>query len=416
MKKAFYLKTNRRERWAIQNLSRWLDVAYLMNADCYIVCDNDELKKQIEDELLLYSNPIFIKSIKNDELKYVVDRITTKNWENAAYAHLTTFYDAKEKGYTCFWNIDADDTRMLVTVDKITQILLSAELVARNKNVNCFSLDMWTSATNGAFWSFGITYTDNNVDWLRILKERCDDDKFTKTGIGGEKNIDNFFTYLKNVGICKNETFYVDNMKFIHYSTDFIEKPFGSGFFHWRNGKLIFPIIYYGLGIDKYGCYEIASDIIKLDIIVKDSEGTEIMAYYAHDGGINDLGEYYCIDSVVNSEIASKKNAVFLNKHGFSEANSPVIVCFGAGNAFKRNINKIKALYDVKYVCDNDETKWGQEICGVNCISPSKLAEFTKVLVIFTVMNRRSTISIEGQLENLNISYDYMDSWFRGIE
>jgi hypothetical protein len=108
-RKAMYLKVNRCEEYAIKNLSRWIDAAYLIDADCYIICDNEELESKIREKILFYTDVIFLKSINSEQLDYIVNNIANRNWINAAYAHLTTFLHARDKCWG-FWNIDAGDT------------------------------------------------------------------------------------------------------------------------------------------------------------------------------------------------------------------------------------------------------------------------------------------------------------------
>lgn len=414
-KKAFYLKINRKENYAIKNLSRWIDAAYLMDADCYIVCDNDEVKQKIESDLPLYSDPVFIQSNKCKELEYIVDIIANRNWKNTAYAHLSTFWDAQVRGYEYFWNIDADDTRLCVTIDKMVQILISAENCAKEDGIDCFSLDMWNSETGGRHWSFGVTYVNGKRDWITLLYDRCGDQEYKEMDNEGNQNVDWFFTYLKNKHLAKNESFYVENMKFIHYSNDFVEKPIASGLFHWKNGKLIYPFMYYGFGMNDFGCFDIAECVYRLDIIVEDYEATEILAYYAREG--KDISRYYEVSHIINKKICNLKNEVFLRKHGYSKDNLPEIICFGAGNALDKNFEKIKELYDLKMVCDNDESKWGKEIRpGIRCISPKQLTEHRNAIVVILVYSRSSVAQIEKQLQGMSIDYDYMDNWFLGVE
>lgn len=414
-RKAFYLKINREENYAIKNLSRWIDAAFLLDADCYIVCDSSEVKKKIEYDVPLYSSPIFIESNKCSEIAYIVDKIANRNWKNVAYAHLTTFWDARERGYKEFWNIDADDTRMCVTIDKMAHILAVAEECAKREDIDCFSLDMWNSETEGKHWSFGVTYVNSEIDWFMLLRDKCEDREYREMDNEGNQNVDWFFTYLKNQKLCKNESFYIENMKFVHYSNDFVEKPIASGLFHWKDGKLIYPFMYYGFGMQELGSFDIAEGVYCLDVTVDDYEGTEILAYYAREG--KDISRYYDVSHVVNKRICALKNEVFLNKHGYSNDNRPEIICFGAGNALDKNISKIKELCNLKLVCDNDESKWGKEIReGITCISPKQLKDYRNAIVVILVYSRNSVVQIEKQLQELGIDYDYMDNWFLGVE
>lgn len=412
---AFYLKVNRIEDFAIKNLSRWIDASYLMDADCYIICDNEDLKKKILKSLLIYSEIYFMESETNADLKYIVDHIANRNWKNAAYAHLTSFWDAKKRNYKYFWNVDADDTRMCVSIDRMVEILKTAEDFAKKEKIGCFSLDMWRSETHGKHWSFGVTFVDNQIDWLTLCKNKCIEQQYQEMDNEGNQNVDWFFTYLKNCNAQKIETFYVENMRFLHYSQDFIEKPIASGMYHWTNGKLIYPFLYYGFGIREIGMFDIASDVVRLDVGIEDEEAQMSLTYSAREG--KDLSDYYRVEQLINSQVCQKKSEVFMKKHGFNEISAPEIICFGAGNALEKNLNKIRKLCDLKYVCDNDENKWGKEIVeGVTCISPGQLSGKKNVMVIILVYSRNCVNQIADQLEKMNIKYDLMENWFACVE
>ncbi len=411
---AFYLKINRQEDFALKNLSRWIDVSFLMRADCIIVCDSEELRKRIQNHLLIYSDIRYIKSEKTGPLSYIVDHIANRNWVNASYAHLTTFWHANGK-YKKFWNIDADDTRFCVSIKRQAEILKCAQEYAQANDIDCFSLDMWRSETLGRHWSFGVTYVNGDYDWIGLCKERCNDQAYFDMDKEGNQNVDWFFTYLSECSGRRIETFYFENLKYIHYSNDFFEKPVGSGMYHWKNGKLIYPLMYYGLGIKALGEYEIPDDIIRFDVGIQDYEASEILAFYAREG--KDLSGFYNIDYIADKRLCSKKFDAFKEKHGYKKVDEPQIICFGAGNALEKNLAKIKYIYDLRYVCDNDSSKWGKEIIeGVTCISPEELSAMKETIVIILVYSRRIVQQIEDQLKNMSVEYDFMDNFFACIE
>lgn len=147
MKKAIYLKTNRTEDFAYQNMERWLEIASLMDADCYILCDKEDIINQLEGKFLLLEGVQFIRSIKSEELKAIVDNIAVESWHNAAYAHLTTFVHAGQTGYDAFWNIDADDTQFCLSAERTLEALEKTEQYAIQEGIDCFSLDMWRTKT-----------------------------------------------------------------------------------------------------------------------------------------------------------------------------------------------------------------------------------------------------------------------------
>ena len=209
----FYLKVNRVEGYTLRNLRHWLRIvdAYGINTFYYIICDNENLKKRILDEFSHEYPDMekrFLQSRFDEELKYITDRVTDQRWEKAGYAHLTTFMHAKELGHVRFWNIDADDTRFCLSADRCKQLLIAAEDYAIENNIDCFSLDMHTSIIgSGRHWSFGITYTNNQVDWLNLMTQHCGDDLSVEDPCC---NVDRYFRYIRNnVPDVRVESFYV---------------------------------------------------------------------------------------------------------------------------------------------------------------------------------------------------------------
>lgn len=412
--KAFYLKINRGEEFAFKNLSRWIDVSYLLGADCYIICDDEEIEKMVHTKLLLYRDIVFIKSERHGAIYDIVENIANRNWKNAAYAHLTSFAHSYEN-YSYFWNIDADDTRFCVSIDRMAQILLDVQNYAEKNQIDCFSLDMWRSETRGKHWSFGVSYINGGINWIGLCKQRCRDEGYLQLDTEGNRNIDWFFTYLKQCTERKIETFYVENLKFIHYTTDFFEKPIGAGLYHWGKGKLTYPLVEYGAGIKELGSYPIARDVRKIDVGLTDKEASEVIAYYAREG--KDLGSFYDIHNLVNKKLIELKFERFLKDHGYEKGFLPEIICFGAGNALKKNVKKIEKIYPVKRVCDNDPKKWGEEILkGIRCISPDKLRENDKAIVIVFVYSVGATKQIETQLQALGAQYDSMNRFLLCVE
>ena len=412
--KAFYLKINRKEEYALKNLSIWIDVSYLMQADCFVICDDEEIKKTVCDNLLLYRDIEFIRSEQNDSIQYIVGNIANRNWINAAYAHLTSFFHAYGR-YQHFWNIDADDTRFCVSINRIVEILNAVEDLAETNNYDCLSLDMWRSETYGKHWSFGVTYINGQNDWIQLCIKKCTDEKYFLMDKEGNQNIDWFFTYLKEFTEQKIETFYVENLKFIHYSNDFFEKPIGSGMYHWKNGFLTYPLAEYGFGINEIGRYEISKDIHRLDIHIQDEETAGTLAYYAREG--KDLSRFYNVESLINEQVTALKYETFLNKHGYRKEDSPEIICFGAGNALEKNIKKIRKIYPLKTVCDNNPDKWGKELLeGIKCISPSELKEKEKVIVIILVYSKGCAKQIESHLQEMELEYDSMNNFLLCVE
>ncbi|MEZ3464298.1 MAG: FkbM family methyltransferase [Lachnospiraceae bacterium] len=69
-----------------------------------------------------------------------------------------------------------------------------------------------------------------------------------------------------------------------------------------------------------------------------------------------------------------------------------VVVAFGLGKFFRDTYERLFQMVDVKYVCDNDSTKWGKEFYGKKCISPSELSQIENVFVIIVMGDCRSVM------------------------
>ncbi len=277
----FYLKINRNELYTFRNLQHWIRIIECMpDSRGYILCDNNELKEAVLNKVEFPKDAVaFMESCKDSsETEYIVSNITNALWRNAGYAHISTFSHAKENRYPYFWNIDADDTCICLSPKRACEMLSKVEMYAREEKVNIFSLDMWPTRTKGYHWSFGVSFVDNTVDWFGIMKEHCQDAAFKA---GQIENVDGYFTCLKNRTALNIETFYAENLKFVHYSDDFLKRPDASGFFHWRDGKLILPILKYCFGIDSIGTLGIADGVIGIDMGITDKETTDFLLDYA---------------------------------------------------------------------------------------------------------------------------------------
>ncbi len=76
-----------------------------------------------------------------------------------------------------------------------------------------------------------------------------------------------FFTYVRKVSnTVRLETFYPENMYFIHYSKDFLLLCIYSGVYYWHEGKLYSPILKDVLKLEDFADGEsIAKDVKKFD-------------------------------------------------------------------------------------------------------------------------------------------------------
>lgn len=77
-----------------------------------------------------------------------------------------------------------------------------------------------------------------------------------------------------------------------------------------------------------------------------------------------------------------------------------VVVSFGLGKFFKDTRERLFRMVDVKYVCDNDSTKWGEDFYGKKCISPLELSKIDNVFVIIVLGDCRAVMK---QLQDMGV-------------
>lgn len=89
------------------------------------------------------------------------------------------------------------------------------------------------------------------------------------------------------------------------------------------------------------------------------------------------------------------------------------VVIWGTGQSFRKNIFEICTYCSVRYVCDNDSSKWGQEIVpGIICISPKQLSTMEDIFVVIAVDDRRPAFQIANQLLDMGVStFDLIYNW-----
>lgn len=283
----FYLKVNRNSDYAIRNLQTWLSVCELYeNSHCYVLCDNDALSQRISQECV-GEGELFeiIASYRRPEDYSLIQHMANKRWLNAGLAHLTTFLHAAENQFSEFWNIDADDTRLCLSKERIKEALDVTNKYALDHHIDLFSLDMWRSRSEGYHWSFGIAYTNGNVAWIKEINDWLRDSYNSPyfSNSMHPKNIDEFFTYLKAMSTNVNiETFYLDNLLFAHFSDDLIFDPIQSGIYRWSHGKVEYPILLAIFGAKSFGRINIYEDVRKIDIGISAEEGEYQLAKYSN--------------------------------------------------------------------------------------------------------------------------------------
>lgn len=272
----FYLKVNRCDNYVFKCLQHWIDIIWQYGADFYIICDKKALKKLILTRVYFQNENVkFIKSVKKSFLRKIVKAIVSPYWENAAYAHLTTFYHAKKNNFSHFWNIDADDTMFAANADIVAKLLGDVEHYAKESGIKTFSLDMHRSRCNGREWNFGVSYTDNTIDWFDAITKNVNikwqewKHRFIADSISIVNsnffifNLDRYFTYLKDTNIYKIESFYFDEILFIHCG-DYLSSIVCPGVLHFKNRKILLPILSDIFGIKQASNIPIYKDVIRI--------------------------------------------------------------------------------------------------------------------------------------------------------
>lgn len=275
-----YLKVNREDGFAFLCMQHWLDIIGKLDANIYIICDKKNLELRILRHLAFHDDNFkFLKSSDSNESKEMVKKIFCKRWAKAAFAHLKTFEHSKAINAPYFWNIDADDTMFLTPANNVVEILKEAQNYAIKNDIDAFSFDMWFTRTYRRHWSFGITFTNNKKNWFEIFKNNLDPSwQNPYKEYATLFNLDWLFTSLRDSKIAKNETFYIDNMQFIHWG-DFFTNPILTGYFKWENNKLIFPILH-NIYKSELGIVDVASDCVKLNYLINSDECTKFAVDY----------------------------------------------------------------------------------------------------------------------------------------
>ena len=271
-----YLKINRDAVYTIDCVQTWLDIADALNADYYFVCDNCYLKYKILNKCYFKNTNIKFISSKGISINEIAKNLYTGNWKGATHAHLTPFYHAKKHGIKQFWNIDADDTTILLSPKKTADVLREASNIAISENIAALSLDMWISRTRGKHWSFGVTFINDIVNYLEIFKKNIDLGWTSMyQELDNQFNLDWFFTYLRDNKYAVIKTFYIDNCMFIHWG-DFIANPFYSWVNIWKNEKVYYPIFENIFGDEQIGVIDNYADYA-ISVSVSEDEGKKML-------------------------------------------------------------------------------------------------------------------------------------------
>ena len=284
--KYFYLKVNQNQPFTYRNLQNWINVvAGIENAKIVVINDKPDVAENIMNICKLIPGMEFIASERDEKvLQELCAKITDDRWRNAGYAHLTAFWHAsQQEDCDAFWNIDADDTYLCLSEARTREALLEVEEKAKREGILAYSLDMHASRGKGEPWSFGITYTDNRIDWIGLMRKEAASDLWAKAreiekDILLLLNIDMFFTYIMKKQYAEEKkrligSFYFDHAWFLHYSIDFLGLPFLSGLYQWRNGRIYTPIFSDLLKAGKYPEGQlIPGNVDRIDLSITEDE------------------------------------------------------------------------------------------------------------------------------------------------
>lgn len=207
-------------------------------------------------------------------LKKISRNLFSGNWGNATYAHLTPFYHARKRNTKLFWNIDADDTTIMLPAGKAAEVLDKAEKLVLKEHIAACSLDMWFTKTQRRHWSLGVLLiNEEETDFCEIFRAQKDKKWFDTIDLAKTCSLDLYLTYLKYQRGLKIETFYIENCYFIHWG-NFIYAPQWAWISYWENGKVYFPL--YGvLGLQEISSFEL-KDVYKISVDVSLESSREL--------------------------------------------------------------------------------------------------------------------------------------------
>lgn len=168
----YYLKVNTLNTYTYNNIVNWINItASEEGSTVYLLCDDEKIVRGLFEMNPMIEKIVNVIQSERDELmlQEIAEKTLAPKWYPAGYAHLTTFLHAARNCYDSFWNIDADDTFFSAEVGASKKILRSVECYAKEEKIHAISFDMHVSRTLGTHWSFGITYTDNRINWFNMI-------------------------------------------------------------------------------------------------------------------------------------------------------------------------------------------------------------------------------------------------------
>ncbi len=77
------------------------------------------------------------------------------------------------------------------------------------------------------------------------------------------------------------------------------------------------------------------------------------------------------------------------------------VILFGASNRGIIALNALKPQYNIKCFCDNDKSKWGTYVNGVEVVSPDQIKNMNNPKVIIT---SQYADQITDQLDTMGVN------------
>ena len=120
---------------------------------------------------------------------------------------------------------------------------------------------------------------------------------------------------------------------------------------------------------------------------------------------------------IMKAEIYFQKNSRIQIKGETLYNMDRVIVGFGIGNNFNRNIEKVKKSCNMSYITDNSPDKWDKEFQGIKCIQPKQLTGFSNIYVIIFVDDVGISFDIAKQLMDMGVyNFDHINNFLKEVE
>lgn len=396
----FYLKINSLSDFSLDCFKHWVEIVEDYGADFYVICDNIKLKIYIEENI-----STSYKIIPSDyRARDLAADLITPNWMNTACALLTPFIHARENGVSNFFNVDADDTVFLCDAKLCVLALKKVKDYADSSELNCFSLDMHTSAIfNYCYhWTFGITYTKMNVDYFAVLEETKKlVPTFLEKGLIRFGNLDELFTNISIHGLLKLGCYYIENIRFRHnlLETHYYEKT--RWIFQYISKEI--QNVWKISDKDIQAGIPILEDFVKIDVGIMKSDYDEFIDInnsFLEFGDSKKLPEARLLD--LRKELA-KHFVLFRNNN-----KTPIYLWAGYtpfqsfAERWKHILNS-DLFQEIDGFIDSDSKKWGTEFKGVPIISPKEIKDDAFIIV----SGGGSQSQIERQLIKMGYMHNY---------